>query len=122
MEYKWTDLTGYSVEAFDGAFGTIEETKGGDGYLVVDTDPWIPGKRILIPSVVIGRVDRKSETVFIDRPAEDIRRAPEFDELSYRQDPDRYHDTANQAFRPPITMQEDLAEKEIERIEEDLEG
>ena len=38
-------LVGYHVEAVDGGIGKIDEV--GDGFLVVDTGPWIFGTRVM---------------------------------------------------------------------------
>lgn len=75
------DLTGYSVEAVDGGIGKIDEATYdvGSSYLVVDTGPWIFGKKVLLPAGVVDRIDAESETVFLNRSKEDIKSAPEFD-------------------------------------------
>ena len=46
------DITGYKVEALDGSIGKVDratyQTKG--SYIVVDTGPWIFGKKVLLPA------------------------------------------------------------------------
>jgi hypothetical protein len=81
------DLTGYSVEATDGGIGKIDEATNevGSSYLVVDTGPWIFGKKVMLPAGVIDRVDRDDETVFVNRSKDEIKDAPEFDEDTYRE-------------------------------------
>ena len=81
------DLTGYSVEATDGGIGKIDEATNevGSSYLVVDTGPWIFGKKVLLPAGVIERVDRDDETVYVNRSKDEIKDAPEFDENTYRE-------------------------------------
>ena len=76
------DLTGYSVEAADGGIGKIDEATYdvGASYVVVDTGPWIFGKKVLLPAGVIDRIDTESETVFVGATKEEIKNAPEFDE------------------------------------------
>jgi hypothetical protein len=75
------DLTGYQVEAVDGSIGTIEEamSEAGQNYLVVDTGPWIFGKRVLLPAGLVDRIDTADERVFLNRSREEIRNAPEYD-------------------------------------------
>jgi Protein of unknown function (DUF2795) len=75
------DLEGYSVEAADGSIGTIEEStaKGRQNYLVVDTGPWIFGKRVLLPAGVVERIDTAEEKVFVSRSRDEIKNAPEYD-------------------------------------------
>jgi hypothetical protein len=89
-ETLWTqsDLTGFSVEAIDGAIGKIDEASNdvSAGYVVVDTGPWIFGKKVMLPAGVIKNVDLDSETVFVNRTKDQIKNAPEFDESLYRDD------------------------------------
>ena len=43
-----TDVTGFEVEATDGGIGKVDEATNevGSSYLVVDTGPWIFGKKV----------------------------------------------------------------------------
>ena len=79
-------LVGFEVEATDGSIGKIDEAtaEAGTGYLVVDTGPWIFGKRVMLPAGVIERIDTDDERVFVDRTKDEIKNAPEFDESRYR--------------------------------------
>jgi hypothetical protein len=83
-----TDLSGFSVEAVDGGIGKIDEATNevGGSYVIVDTGPWIFGKKVMLPAGVINDVDLDSETVFIDRTKEQVKNAPQFDPSSYRDD------------------------------------
>jgi hypothetical protein len=80
------DLTGFKVEARDGSVGKVDEAtyEAGDSFVVVDTGPWIFGKKVLLPAGVIKDVDLDSETVFVDLTKDQIKNAPEFDEQTYR--------------------------------------
>jgi hypothetical protein len=80
------DLTGYSVEAIDGSIGKVDEAtyEASKSYIVVDTGPWIFGKKVLLPAGVVERVDPDSETVFVSRSKDEIKNSPEFDEDTYR--------------------------------------
>jgi hypothetical protein len=80
------DLTGFSVEATDGGIGKVDEAtyETSRSYIVVDTGPWIFGKKVLLPAGVVQRVDLDSETVFVNRTKDEIKNAPEFDETRYR--------------------------------------
>jgi hypothetical protein len=75
------DLAGYSVEATDGGIGKVDEAsyETGMGYIVVDTGPWIFGKKVLLPAGLVTRVDPESETVFVRATKDEIKDAPEYD-------------------------------------------
>ena len=79
-------LVGFDVEAQDGSIGKIDEATGdiGASYVVVDTGPWIFGKKVMIPASMIDRVDYDDETVYVAATKEQIKNAPEFDESTYR--------------------------------------
>jgi hypothetical protein len=81
-----TDITGFSVEATDGGIGKVDEAtyETSRSYIVVDTGPWIFGKKVLLPAAVVQRIDLDSETVFVNRTKDEIKNAPEFDEATYR--------------------------------------
>ena len=80
------DITGYSVEALDGGIGKVDEASYdvGSSYIVVDTGPWIFGKKVMLPAGVIDRIDSEDERVYVNRTKDQIKDAPEFDESSYR--------------------------------------
>jgi hypothetical protein len=80
------DLTGFDVEATDGKIGKIDEAtyEVGGSYVVVDTGPWIFGKKVMLPAGMIQRVDLDTQAVFVDRTKDEIKSAPEFDESAYR--------------------------------------
>ena len=83
-------LVGFSVEATDGGIGKIDEATGeaGRSHLIVDTGPWIFGKKVLLPAGVVGRVDLDEETVFVSRTKDEIKNAPEFNADELRDDED----------------------------------
>jgi hypothetical protein len=82
------NVTGFDVEAQDGSIGKVDEVtyEVGESYIVVDTGPWIFGKKVLLPAGLIERVDRDDETVYVDRTKDEIKHAPEFDEDAYREE------------------------------------
>ena len=75
------DLVGFTVEAIDGKVGKVDEAtdEAGRHSLVVDTGPWILGKKVLLPAGVIDRVDLDTQTDFVNRTKDEIKNAPEFD-------------------------------------------
>src|SRR3954447_19422818 len=82
------DMTGFKVEARDGHIGKVDEAtnEAGGSFIVVDTGPWIFGKKVMIPAGVIRDVDPENETVYVDLTKDEIKNAPEFDEATYRGD------------------------------------
>lgn len=81
------DLVGYSVEALDGEIGTIDEAsqETGTRYLVVDTGPWVFGKKVMLPAGLVKRIDVSRKRAYIAQTKDVIKRAPEFNEA-------RHHD------------------------------
>jgi hypothetical protein len=81
-----TPLEGYGVEASDGSIGKIDEATNevGGSYIVVDTGPWIFGKKVLLPAGVITRVDHDDEKVYVSLTKDQIKDSPEFDQATYR--------------------------------------
>ena len=80
------NVVGYEVEALDGSIGKVDDATydAGAAYIVVDTGPWIFGKKVMLPAALIQRVELDSQTVLIDRTKDEIKSSPEFDEESYR--------------------------------------
>jgi hypothetical protein len=76
------DLSGYRVEATDGSIGKIDEATDDvrQSFIIVDTGPWILGKKVMLPAGVIQRVDEQEEKVWVDRTKDQIKNAPEYDE------------------------------------------
>jgi len=83
-----SDLSGFSVEAHDGSIGKVDEASSelGGSYIVVDTGPWIFGKKVMLPAGVVRDIDLDTETVFVDRTKDQIKNAPEFDEDRFGDD------------------------------------
>ena len=81
------DLTGFSVEAIDGHIGKIDRATldVGSSYVVVDTGPWIFGKKVLLPAGVIETVDLDEQKVYVNRTKDEIKDSPEFDPDTYRE-------------------------------------
>jgi hypothetical protein len=80
------DLTGFKVEATDGEIGKVDESThdAGASFIVVDTGPWIFGKKVMLPAGTIRDIDPDTETVFVNLTKDEIKNAPEFDEKRYR--------------------------------------
>jgi hypothetical protein len=101
------DLTGYSIAAVDGDIGHVDEATDellGASYLVVDTGPWIFGRKVLLPAGVVERIDTADKKIYVDRTKDQIKDAPEYDELAddaqYR---DRVGGYYSDTYNPPDT-------------------
>jgi hypothetical protein len=99
------ELTGFKVEALDGSIGSIDEaTYGTDrSYVVVDTGPWIFGKKVMLPAGVIRGIDEDEGRVFVNRTKDEIKNAPELDETftdeTYQSTIGAYYGLGGQGYR-----------------------
>ncbi|MEV0585291.1 PRC-barrel domain containing protein [Nonomuraea sp. NPDC050310] len=92
------DIVGFDVEATDGSIGSVDEASNavGDSYLVVDTGPWIFGKKRVLPASTVTRIDPQARKVHLARTKQEIKDAPEYDkdtfaEPSYRDEVGGYY-------------------------------
>jgi hypothetical protein len=100
------NVVGYGVEALDGSIGKVDDATYdvSASYLVVDTGPWIFGKKVMLPAGVIRNVDHDDEKVFVHRTKDEIKNAPEFDDSLLRDDDYRgrlgsYYGTGGAGYR-----------------------
>ncbi|MDY0910889.1 SRPBCC family protein [Microbacterium sp. CFBP9034] len=75
-------LVGYEVTARDGDIGKIDEASDevGTSRLVVDTGPWILGRKVILPAGTIDRVDDANRKVYVDLTKDQIKNSPEWDQ------------------------------------------
>jgi hypothetical protein len=94
------DLDGFEVHASDGDIGHVDEAtyEVGASYIVVDTGPWIFGKKVLIPARNIESVNLDAREVWLGLTKDQIKDSPEFDEAIYR-DPD-YRSRVGEYYGP----------------------
>jgi hypothetical protein len=87
IDLSTVDLTDFEVEARDGGIGKVDEAthEAGGSFIVVNTGPWILGKKVVLPAGAIRDVDLDAEMVFVDLTKDEIKNAPEFDEQTYRE-------------------------------------
>jgi hypothetical protein len=100
------DLSGFKVEALDGSIGSVDEATYGTNrsYLVVDTGPWIFGKKVILPAGVIRGIDEDDERVYVNRTKDEIKSAPEFDDTmlgdeAYHTSVGTYYGPGGQGYR-----------------------
>ncbi|MEV8588741.1 PRC-barrel domain containing protein [Streptomyces sp. NPDC051180] len=90
------DLTGYSVEATDGPVGKValHEAEAGRSHVVVDTEPWLPDRRVILPAGVVTSVDARAESLRVNCSRAQIEAAP-----SFEPGPDQPHDDGPHRMR-----------------------
>ena len=83
------DLVGFRVEATDGSIGKVDGATDevGSSYVVVDTGPWIFGRKVMLPAGTIERVDWDDKAIYVDRSKDEIKDSPELGETGW-DDPD----------------------------------
>jgi hypothetical protein len=86
--WRGTDITGFKVQAVDGEIGSVGEATFdiGSSYLVVDTGPWIFGKKVLLPAGTVDMVDLQNRKLIVNRTKDEIEKAPEFDPARYKEE------------------------------------
>ena len=99
------DVIGFGVEATDGEIGKVDSASyaADDGWIVVDTGPWIFGKKVMLPAGVLDEIDYESRTIRVRRSKEEIKGAPEY---GGSQAADRgYRDALDGYYSSPIDRQ-----------------
>src|SRR3954462_12433037 len=81
------NLEGFDVEATDGKIGSVDEAtyEVGGSYLIVDTGPWIFGKKVMLPASVVTQVDAEQRKLYVSRTKQEIKNAPEFDASTFKE-------------------------------------
>ena len=85
-------MVGYKVHATDGDIGKVDEASDevGSSRIVVDTGPWIFGRKVVLPAGTVQSVDDSEEKVYVDLTKDQIKDSPEMDENM--RDDDAYRD------------------------------
>ena len=75
-------VVGYGVEALDGSIGKVDDATYdvSGSFIIVDTGPWIFGKKVMLPAGVIRDVNHDDETILVHRTKDEIKNSPEYDE------------------------------------------
>ena len=77
------DVSGQTIEASDGEIGHVEDFVIDDqswsiGYLIVATRNWLPGKKVIISSEWVERIDWEEGKVQINLTRDAVQHAPGF--------------------------------------------
>ena len=104
------DVTGFGVEAIDGSIGKVDEAsyETDSSSIVVDTGPWIFGKKVMLPAGVIDRIDYEDEKVYVHRTKDEIKHSPEYDDslaadTGYRETLGSYYGPDGPGYRESTT-------------------
>jgi hypothetical protein len=99
------DLTGYDVEAEDGHIGKVDSASYDElaSCLVVDTGFWIFGKKRMIPAGVVDRVDPDQRKLYVAMTKDQIKDAPDYDDVRHKVDELNYHDEVGRYYDPYIS-------------------
>ncbi|WP_078553010.1 PRC-barrel domain-containing protein [Bacillus alkalicellulosilyticus] len=84
MLFYSASLAQYSIEAKDGSIGKVEDVYFDEEnwtirYLVVNTNPWLPGRKVLITPISIEKVDTLLRQVYVDLTKEQVKESPDAD-------------------------------------------
>jgi hypothetical protein len=96
----------HEQSGLDGGIGKVDKAnnEAAASWLIVDTGPWIFGKKVMLPAGVVARINSESEVVHVNRTKEEIKNAPEFDEgrdqeQGYRDELGGYYGTGGRGYR-----------------------
>ena len=81
-------LVGCDVEAQDGSIGKVDEAtqETGSAHIVVDTGPWIFGRKVVIPAGTIERIDVDDKKIVVGLTKDQIKDSPEYDPAQFDDD------------------------------------
>jgi uncharacterized protein YrrD len=82
------EVSGYNIQGADGEIGTVEDFIIDDEtwairYLVINTQNWWPGKKVLVSPLWIERVSWSESKVFVNLTCESIKQSPEYTDESH---------------------------------------
>jgi len=128
MLRRMNDLKGFAIGAKDGDIGQASDFIFDDKnwtvrYLVVDTNPWLPGGKVLISPIVTGQADWEGKRLPVLLTREQVKNSPDIrmDEELSAQDEIKYYNHYGWPYYwlgggmwGPVTVPQDLLDKEID--------
>jgi hypothetical protein len=77
-------INGYAIAASDGQLGTVSDFLFDDAswlirWLVVDTGNWLSGRKVLLPTSVLGHIDRAGQKFSVRLTMEQVKDSPDID-------------------------------------------
>src|SRR5450432_3052929 len=84
MLWNASSLKGYAIEASDGRLGTVSDFLFDDTswlvrWLVVDTGKWLSGRKVLLPTLVLGHLDAEREEFAVRLTMQQVKDSPDID-------------------------------------------
>ena len=98
MQLIVSKLTGYSIGAKDGDIGSIDDVLFDDKlwtvrYLVADTAKWLPGRRVVISPIALGRVEPDEKRLPVSLTKQQVENSPDVDSRNFSREHERsYYD------------------------------
>ncbi|HKY09401.1 MAG TPA: PRC-barrel domain-containing protein [Candidatus Binatia bacterium] len=129
MLRRMKDLKGFAIAAKDGDIGAASDFIFDDKnwtvrYVVVDTNPWLPGGKVLISPIITGQADWENKKLPVLLTRKQVKNSPNIrmeEELS-AQDEVKYYDHYGWPYYwvgtemwGPVTVPQDLLDKEVDR-------
>ena len=77
-------IKGYAIAATDGRLGTVSDFLFDDAswlvrWLVVDTGKWLSGRKVLLPTSVLGHLDPNGNEFAVSLTMEQVKDSPDID-------------------------------------------
>jgi sporulation protein YlmC with PRC-barrel domain len=84
MLWNASAINGYAIAASDGEIGTVSDILFDDSswlvrWLVVDTGKWLSGRKVLLPTSVLGHFDQAGEKIPVRLTMQQVKDSPEID-------------------------------------------
>ncbi|HSE90026.1 MAG TPA: PRC-barrel domain-containing protein, partial [Candidatus Binatia bacterium] len=98
MQRIVSKLIGYSIGAKDGDIGGVDDLLFDDKlwtvrYLVADTAKWLPGRRVVISPLALGRVDEDEKRLPVSLTKGQVENSPDVDSRNFSREHERsYYD------------------------------
>lgn len=82
MQKTVSELKSYALGAADGEIGSVSDFLFDDNfwavrYLVADTAKWLPGRRVVIPPIALGKIDWQKKIIPVSLTREQVKHSPE---------------------------------------------
>lgn len=84
MQHSLRSMVGFSIRATDGDLGKVHDFYFDDAtwtirYMVAETGNWLPGRKVLISLVALGKPDWNSRTFPVNLTCDQVRNSPDID-------------------------------------------